>query len=258
MKSKQPPVGDKAAHFDELFRSKAAAAGMRAISATAHEAASAFWRVPFASKYLSLRMKELVLFAMHVTATALNGDAVRRQVMRIEAAGGTMQDIVDVLITIAGVANHSLYASVPILDEEWAAAGKRAPANPGLDIALEAAKQRFIEIRGFWNTDRDPIAQQMPEYFVALTDLSTESWQRGPLTRKEREFICIGIDCTVTHSYPPGLRIHIRNAIREGASREEILEIFQLAALMGLEGYLMTADTIFGDVDTPVDNEPAI
>ena len=124
---------------------------------------------------------------------------------------------------------------------------KLAPYATAVTCAFEAAKQRFIEIRGFWNDDRDAVARQMPDYFASLTDLSTESWARGPLTRKEREFICIAIDCTVTHTYGPGLRIHIRNAIREGASRAEILAIFQLAALMGLEGYVIAAEAMFDE-----------
>ncbi|HEX3678628.1 MAG TPA: carboxymuconolactone decarboxylase family protein, partial [Galbitalea sp.] len=72
-----------------------------------------------------------------------------------------------------------------------------------------------------------------------------ESWKNGPLSAKEREFICIAIDCTVTHSYEPGLRRHIRNALSHGATREEILQIFQLAALLGLEGYILGARALF-------------
>jgi alkylhydroperoxidase/carboxymuconolactone decarboxylase family protein YurZ len=234
------------AAFDALFSDPAVADAMRAVSPTAHAAASAFWKAPSQGGHLSPRMRELAYFAMHVAATALNGQAVARQVDRILLAGGTREDIVDVLVTIVGVANHALYASVPVLEEEWAAAGKAADDVTSDQPALEAAKRRFVAIRGFWNPDRDPLARQMPAYFAALTDISTESWENGSLTRKERELICIAIDCNVTHSYPPGLRIHIRNAIREGAGRGEILEVLQLAALMGLEGYVLAAEAMFG------------
>ena len=232
--------------FDASFSSEAVAEAMRAVSPTSHAAAEAFWKVPFSGGRLTPRMKELIYFAMHAATSALNVDAIARQVDRILAAGGTREDIVDVLISIVGLANHALYASVPVLEEEWAAAGMATDDIRDDDPVLEAAKRRFIEVRGFWNPDRDAVARQMPAYFAALTDISTESWRRGTLTRKEREFICIAIDCTVTHTYPPGLRLHIRNAISEGASKAEILEIFQLAALMGLEGYVLTAEAMFG------------
>ena len=248
METKKSPKSVKLdpTSFEALFSSAAVANAMRAVSPTSYSVATEFWRVPFASKHLTPRMKELIFFAMHASASALNVDAIRRQAERILAVGGSREDIVDVLVSIVGLANHALYSSVPVLEEEWAAAGKKDAVVPDNDPALEAAKQRFIDIRGFWNSDRDSVARQMPEYFAALTDMSTESWHRGTLTRKEREFICIGIDCTVTHTYTPGLRLHIKNAIREGATKGEILEIFQLAALMGLEGYVLTAEAMFG------------
>ena len=232
--------------FDQLFSRPAVIEGMKGISKTSYEVAAQFWRAPMAGKHLTPRMKELIYFAMHASASALNVDALRRQQKRVLAAGGTREDIVDVLISIVGLANHALYASVPVLEQEWTAADKVNEDLPDDNPTLAAAKKRFIEIRGFWNNEREPVARQMPEYFAALSDMSTESWYRGSLTRKEREFVCIGIDCTVAHTYEPGLRIHIKNAIREGATKGEILEIFQLAALMGLEGYVLTAEAMFG------------
>tara|TARA_R110002020_G_scaffold5841_7_gene24002 strand:+ start:30950 stop:31684 length:735 start_codon:yes stop_codon:yes gene_type:complete len=230
--------------FDALLTSQDVARKMREISDTTHEAASRFWRVTMENPALSPRMKELVLFAMHAMATSLNVNTVERQVARALAAGATKAEIIDVALTISVLANHALYSSLPTFEEEWQAHGKSDEAQTADGEAYEAAKRHFMEVRGFWNNDRDLVAKSMPKYFAALTDLSTETWARGALSRKEREFICIAIDCTVTHTYDPGLRIHIRNAIREGATRQEILAIFQLAALMGLEGYVVTAEAL--------------
>jgi alkylhydroperoxidase/carboxymuconolactone decarboxylase family protein YurZ len=224
---------------------------MKAIAPAFHEVASEFWRVPMRPGQLSARMKELILLAMHVSATSLNVDAVRRQVHRVLAAGGTQEEIADAVTTIATLANHSVYASVPVLEEEWEQAGGEPPAAGELGPAMEAVKRRFVEIRGFWNAEREPLMRQMPDYFAALTGLGTVTWEQGPLSRKERELVCVGIDCTVTHTYVPGLRTHIRNAIREGATREEILEVFQLAALMGLESYVLVAEAMFAHAHAP-------
>ena len=46
--------------------------------------------------------------------------------------------------------------------------------------------------------------------------------------------------------YEPGLVIHIRHALKHGAIRAEILEVFHLAALTGLEGYIRGAEAMFG------------
>src|SRR5579864_6923321 len=115
-----------AASLNSLFSKPSISQALESVSPHCHAAALEFWRVPLSGAHLSPRMKELVLLAMHASAAMLNGDAVKRQVRRALAAGGTPEDIVDVVTTIASLANHSLYASVPILDEEWSAAGKPA------------------------------------------------------------------------------------------------------------------------------------
>ncbi|MCD2114883.1 carboxymuconolactone decarboxylase family protein [Rhodococcus rhodochrous] len=214
---------------------------LRSASPSSFDAASKFWRVPMNSPHLTARMKELILVGMHASVTTLNVDAVERHIRRAQAAGASDSDIVDVLVTIVAVANHALYFSMPILQEELEAAGAVGVEDDPYDPQLEKIKQDFMESRGFWNTDREPLARLIPDYYHALNDISTESWRNGSLTPKERSLVCIGIDCTVTHSYEPGLRRHIRNALKYGATRDEILDVFQLSGMIGLETYIAGA-----------------
>ena len=116
---------------------------------------------------------------------------------------------------------------------------------------MQAAKEHFLKVRGFWNEERDPVARLMPDYSAALIGIATESWANGVLTTKERELVCIAVDCNVTHSFPPGLRTHIRKALDAGATKGEILEVFQMAALMGLEGFVLAGEAMFGDGRAP-------
>jgi len=231
--------------FEELLRDSDVVDALRAVSPSLYDTASEFWRA-CTSGHLPARTKELVLLAMHATATALNVDAIRRQIDRALRAGATEAEILDVLITIVAVANHALYTTVPILAEELEATGIKADLSPLEQGDFQATKGEFIASRGFWNPDREQLARMMPDYYRALSKMSTEPWKSGALTAKEREFVCIGIDCTVTHIYEPGLRRHIREALGYGATGEEICEIFQLAALLGLEGYVVGAAVLFG------------
>ena len=212
---------------------------------TIHTAAARFWRSAHTAPALSPRMKELVLVALHATVTSLHGDGVRRHVGRALAAGASKQDVLDVLITIVGAANHALYFAVPVLMRELKAAGHPDAEPPPVTPEAQATKDEFIRTRGFWNEQRDAIVRMMPKYFAALSELSTEPWKNGSLTDKERELVCIAIDCTVTHMFEPGLAIHIRNALKKGASRDEILEVFHLAAVTGLEGYILGAEALY-------------
>ena len=46
--------------------------------------------------------------------------------------------------------------------------------------------------------------------------------------------IYIAIDASTTHLYEPGLRQHIQNALRHGASKEEIMEVYELTSVLGI------------------------
>jgi alkylhydroperoxidase/carboxymuconolactone decarboxylase family protein YurZ len=194
-------------------------------------------------------MRELLLVALHGTVTSLHGEGMRRHAGRALAAGATKAEVLDVLLTITAVANHALYFAVPVLMRELKAAGHVDAKLPPMTPEAQAIKDEFVQVRGFWNEQRDVIACAMPDYFTALSDLSTETWKNGALTDKERELVCIAIDCSVTHMFEPGLAMHIRHALQKGAVRDEILEVFHLASLTGLEGFILGADAMFAGED---------
>jgi alkylhydroperoxidase/carboxymuconolactone decarboxylase family protein YurZ len=238
---------DDLASLDAAIADRINVVALRAMSPSAHAAASEFWRIPVGEGVLSTRLTELVLVGMHASVTTLNVDATERHIGRALTAGATKDEVVDVLMTIVGVANHALYFSVPVLEDELRSAGYVDDIpSMAIDEDFEATKAEFIATRGFWNPDRERLARLMPAYYAALNDIATDTWKNGPLSAKERELVCIGVDCTVTHNYEPGLRRHIRNALGHGATREEILAVFQLSGLVGLESYLLGARMLFG------------
>lgn len=244
--SSRPAYPDFASLRD-VIDSDSAADRVRAASASSFDAASEFWRVPMSSPHLTARMKELILLGMHASVTTLNADAVGRHVHRARAAGASEADIVDVLITIVAIANHALYFSMPILLDELEAAGMAESKDSDNDAQFERIKEEFIASRGFWNADREPLARLIPDYYQALNSISTESWLNGSLTPKERSLVCIGIDSNVNHNFEPGLRRHIRNALKYGATRDEILTVFQLTGVIGLESYIVGARFVQSD-----------
>lgn len=230
--------------LDSAFSGHSVARHLRAATPTGFAAASGFWKAALDCKRLGPRLRELVLLALHASATSLDSEAIRRHVHRALDSGASQQDVLDVLLSIVGVSNHALYSAVPLLMNELKSMGHDEPL-PEPTPEAQAVKDDFISTRGFWNEQRDVLARCMPTYFVALSALSTEPWKNGSLTARERELIYIAIDSSVTHMYGPGLSLHIRRAIEAGASRDEILEVFQLVALIGMEGYILGADALY-------------
>jgi alkylhydroperoxidase/carboxymuconolactone decarboxylase family protein YurZ len=235
------------ASLENLLGQVSDVAAFREAGWSSFDAAADFWRTPFEGGHLTPRLRELILVGIHASLTTFNVSAVERHVSRALASGATQGEVIDVMITIVAQANHALYFSMPILEEELIAAGVEGIAGAQADPDYEAAKQAFMKARGFWNADRDVLARLIPDYHRALDAISMESWKNGPLSAKERALVCMGIDSTVTHTYEPGLRRHIRNALAHDATAGELLEVLQLTGMIGLESYILGATVLFGN-----------
>ena len=100
-------------------------------------------------------------------------------------------------------------------------------------------KQDFIDARGYWSRGWDPVLDLAPDFFEAYSNLSSVPWKHASLSPKVKELLYIAIDSATTHLYEPGLRVHIRNALRHGATRDEIMEVYQLTASLGVHTITM-------------------
>jgi alkylhydroperoxidase/carboxymuconolactone decarboxylase family protein YurZ len=123
---------------------------------------------------------------------------------------------------------HTCTLGVPVLIDELGG------QTPELTPELEARKAEFVERRGYWNPFWEGLLALDSDFFTAYLELSSVPWRSGTLSPKEKELVYIAIDAATTHLYEPGLRQHIRNAVRHGATREEIMEVYELTSVLGI------------------------
>lgn len=109
-------------------------------------------------------------------------------------------------------------------------------------------KDEFIEKRGYWDEFWDGLLKLSPDFFEAYLTLSSIPWTKGTLEPKVKEFIYIAIDAATTHLYEPGLRIHIRNALKYGATKEEIMEVYQLTSVLGMHTCTMGVPVLIDEL----------
>ena len=88
--------------------------------------------------------------------------------------------------------------------------------------------------RGDWNPLWDTFRDIDPDFLEAYLAFRGLPQANGPLPQKYKELILVAINAATTHLYAPGVRRHIQNALKAGASREEILETIQLTTVMGI------------------------
>ncbi len=129
------------------------------------------------------------------------------------------------------MAIHSMSVGAPILLEEAKAADvepKRAPsvATPAVD------KMKAI---GQWNAAWDPFLTLDPGWTDAFMGAGAGIYGSGVMAPKEIELLSIAFDASFTHMYAPGTRRHIQNALKAGASMEEIFEVLKLCVAQGVQ-----------------------
>lgn len=191
-----------------------------------------FSSVPWKSGPLEPKVKEFVYIAVDAAATHLYEPGIRQHIKQALALGATSAEIMEVLELTATLGIHACNIGVPILVEELEAAGN--PIDRQLDDRRKRSKADFEKKRGYWHPFWDEMLVLDPDFFDSYTQFSSVPWVSGPLEPKVKELIYTAFDVAATHLYVKGLRLHIRNALDYGATREEVLEVIELASVIGI------------------------
>jgi alkylhydroperoxidase/carboxymuconolactone decarboxylase family protein YurZ len=191
-----------------------------------------FSSVPWRHGPLDPKVKEFVYIAVDSAATHLYVPGIQQHIRQALKHGANAAEIMEVLELTATLGIHACNIGVPILVEELEAIGQ--PVSKELSERQEEIKAEFTAKRGYWNPFWDEMLWLDPEFFAAYTEFSSVPWVSGTLEPKVKEFIYTAFDVSATHLYVPGLRQHIRNALAYGATREEVLEVIELASVIGI------------------------
>jgi alkylhydroperoxidase/carboxymuconolactone decarboxylase family protein YurZ len=199
------------------------------------EAYSKLSSVPWKHGTLSPKIKELLYIAIDSSTTHMYEPGLRVHIRNALRHGATRDEIMEVyeLTSVLGV--HTITTGVPALIAAMRAAGRGAEvdARP-LTPRQEKLKADFIVNRGYWSELWDNVLALSPDYFEAYAEFSSVPWKTGTLEPKIRELIYVAIDAATTHLYEPGIRIHMENALKQGATPAEIMEVLELTSVLGI------------------------
>jgi alkylhydroperoxidase/carboxymuconolactone decarboxylase family protein YurZ len=192
-----------------------------------------FSAVPWRKNHLDDKTKAFIYIAVDAAATHMYLPGVRQHIKSALKYGATPQEIMEVLELTSTLGIHAMNIGVPILVEVLEEKGLRTGAAE-LDEYQERLKAEFTKTRGYWHAFWDEMLELDPEIFDAYTEFSSVPWRSGTLEPKIKEFVYIAFDTAATHLYVKGLKLHIENAIGYGATPQEILEIMEIASVIGI------------------------
>ena len=203
-----------------------------ALSPEFFEAYTQLSSVPWKHGVLEPKVKEFMYIAADASHTHLYNAGTLIHIQNALRHGATEEEIFEVLMLTAAIGVHGVTVGVPVLMEELAAAGKLD--DEAMDERQVKLKAEFEKNRGYWAPMWDGVLRLDPDFFEAFCKYSSVPWTTGTLEPKVREFVYIAADAAPTHLYEPGLRLHIRNAIGYGATKEELMEVLELVTAIGV------------------------
>jgi alkylhydroperoxidase/carboxymuconolactone decarboxylase family protein YurZ len=196
--------------------------------------------VPWRKNHLDAKTKEFIYIALDAAATHLYVPGIRQHIRAALDLGATKNEIMEVLELTATLGIHAMNIGVPILVQVLVEKGLRNGPSE-LNEYQQELKDRFTKNRGYWHSFWDEMLELDPEIFDAYTEFSSVPWRHGTLAPKTKEFIYIAFDTAATHLYEKGLKLHIENAIGYGATVGEILEIMEIASVLGIHAVTTAA-----------------
>jgi alkylhydroperoxidase/carboxymuconolactone decarboxylase family protein YurZ len=192
-----------------------------------------FSAVPWRKNHLDDKTKSFIYLAVDAAATHMYLPGVRQHIKAALKFGATREEIMEVLELTATLGIHAMNIGVPILVEVLEEKGIRTGPAP-LNEYQEQLKAEFTKTRGYWHSFWDEMLELDPELFAAYTEFSSVPWRGGTLEPKIKEFVYIAFDTAATHLYVKGLKLHIENAVGYGATAQEILEVMEIASVIGI------------------------
>lgn len=100
----------------------------------------------------------------------------------------------------------------------------------------QALKNAYVKARGYWRPWTEGLLRLDPEFLQTYGKYAGYAAEKGPLSPKMRELIYVALDGSATHLFRSGLALHLRLALQEGASAQEIVDVLRLATAQGLDG----------------------
>lgn len=182
--------------------------------------------------------RHLVHLAVAAAATHLYGPGTEQHVRGALAAGATEQEVAEVLQLTGTLGIHAHNVGGAILEQVLRETGHLPEEPAPLTGHQQRLKNTFEARRGFWHEDFEQLLRLDPDLFEAYCEYSGLPWTDGVLEPKVKEFVYIAFDVAATHLHRPGIEQHFRNALRHGATPDELLAVLEIASTLGTHGVL--------------------
>ncbi|MDH4549896.1 MULTISPECIES: carboxymuconolactone decarboxylase family protein [Pseudomonas] len=177
----------------------------------------------------------LINLAVHASPATLDLGATEHYASQALEAGATAEQVHEVLLLVSGLGVHTLLVGSPRIGQMLKDAQHSSMTCP-LDDERQGLLAKYVGDDPYWKSMEkefpgflDSLLRLSPIGFEAFFNYCAVPWKTGALRALTKELISLAVDATPSHRFLPGLRLHVRNALKLGATRTVILQALDLA-----------------------------
>lgn len=125
-------------------------------------------------------------------------------------------------------------------------------------LAPASLKREVETTLGYWDETQNALAELDPGFLDVWYRMAAVPVRRNHLGAKVRALVALSASAAATHLYAPGIRRQIRNALAAGAGPEEIMEVLELTATLGIHACNIGVPLLLGVLEeTGLRDKPA-
>ncbi len=208
------------------------------------------YSVPRERRALEPKVKDFIYIAVNAVTTNLYEPALRVHVQNAFKHGAKFEELLEIFQMISLLGVHTFTTGLPTFVDIY---GKEK-IDWKLDARKINLKEEYIKQKGNWNEYWDGLLAIDPEFFEKYLGMASLPDKREYVDVKTKELIYIAVDINATHLYEPGLKTHIKNALRVGATIDEILETYQIAFSIGMHTFITGMPILMEEFEKAVSN----
>ncbi|MFW2853483.1 carboxymuconolactone decarboxylase family protein [Sphingomonas sp. TX0543] len=209
-----------------------------------------FHEPPFHAGRLDRKMCEFIYIAVDAAVSHLFVPGMQMHFDVALRLGATVAELTEVvqLTMLAAYSPHTV--GLPILAEELERLhpGTKS-ATRSLTTEEETEKEKFVAITGFWPEGGDHLFRWAPAFVKGFLAYGEIPYREGPLSRKDKELILIAVFASPVAPQPDATRRHIRQALANGASAEEIADVLQLSSAIAIHSCVAAVPALVSAAD---------
>ena len=195
----------------------------------------AYASLPSETGPLSAKDRELIYVAVDTSTTHMFGQGLGIHVRAALKAGCSPQELIEVMEISTAQGLDSVSSGIGIVVEELVSAGKHGDADTRKLTSEEAAaKADYVDRFGDWPQWCDQLLRRDCFYFSAMTKVLDGPSLTGALDDRSRCLVQFALAASPTHLEKDTMRAHTKRAIAIGISGEELVEVLQLVAHLGI------------------------